>query len=798
MGLFGQEEQDAPEVRGGFFKRLRAPRAGFVEAGSGAEPKFTRSRSARRDEADDHSDAPSAATRATNPQVMFLGRALSGGEIEDIESNEIEEVTSSARSDFKNTDASMASAGDAPVEGEGERPFQPFVPPICERPTYESLLAATAASTQPAPDAAKDAQPVASAERTTIEAAVLLPVAQSASEDAGAAAVPQTITPPVVESKRDEEPAEPVAATQSRGPDVRFSDSQPTLGDAEDEGDRATDLEAPATGRPQLVSADSLPDYKRILTVADDDAALRIPASARKEFVAVELQPGVAITVATARFAQKAQYATFIKDLGQNDILVREEMIATEAVVAAIYLGKSVSSSNSTVREASRAIGNFRDIVEAAHSYGASDIHFEPREFHNEVEIRFRVNGDMYTYSRMPKAIVRRALFAAYSDLVQRNTNSGNSFQPSAPQSAMIPLVVKTDTVNLRWQSSPLVGGYDVTLRLLDGNFKNYSVLLPKDMGLETSQLALIDTLNYVSGGITALTGETGSGKTTTLRALSYMLPDRELKKQFAVNEPSEYPMPWLSDYSIIRRPDETDDEANRKYAEVIRTLMRQDPDDLTIGEVRDRVVMGLVSELALTGHPVRFSLHAGDIIAAVMRMAGGRLQLPIDELASEGFINAVGNQKLIPTLCDHCKLPAQDVMPAADLEILRTKFGLDTERMACRNYDGCQHCRLEGLFTRNGKAAGGTKRPSLAAELYRPTPEFLDRVAQRDWAGARSVWRGERRTGFDNSDMTGKTLYEHALFKASRGLIDPQFINRSMQSFAQYRVMPGVDGRMI
>ncbi|KDR29331.1 secretion system protein E [Caballeronia grimmiae] len=553
-----------------------------------------------------------------------------------------------------------------------------------------------------------------------------------------------------------------------------------------------------ASGRPELVSPDSLPDFKRVLTVADDDAALRIPAAARKEFVAVELQPGVAITVATVRFAEKAQYATFIKDLGNNDILVREQMIATEAVIAAIYSGKAAASANSTVREASRAIGNFRDIVEAAHAYGASDIHFEPREFHNEVEIRFRVNGDMYTFSRMPKAIVRRALFAAYSDLVQRNTNSGNSFQPSAPQSAMIPLVVKTDTVNLRWQSSPLVGGYDVTLRLLDGNFKNYSVLLPKDMGFEKSQLELIETLNYVSGGITALTGETGSGKTTTLRALSYMLPDRELKKQFAVNEPSEYPMPWLSDYSIIRRPDETDDEANRKYAEVIRTLMRQDPDDLTIGEVRDRVVMGLVAELALTGHPVRFSLHAGDIIAAVMRMAGGRLQLPIDELASEGFINAVGNQKLIPTLCEHCKLPAEDVMPKADLELLRTKFGLDTSRMACRNYDGCEHCRLKGLFTRNGKAAGGTTRPTLAAELYRPTPEFLERVAERDWAGARKVWRGARRTGFENADMNGKTLYEHALFKASRGLIDPQFINRSMQSFAQYRVMPGVDGLMV
>lgn len=657
--------------------------------------------------------------------------------------------------------------------------------PVHGVPTAEAVPAAA----HPSYEARPEPQPMAAPSETLGHRNVAADVAPSDTRlAAGANAKPRA------SEKQPDVLQRPIAL------DEKKSMSAPTMAEQEQPADDEEQLECSglSSGRPELVSPDSLPDFKRILTVADDDAALRIPAAARKEFVAVELQPGVAITVATARFSAKAQYATFIKDLGANDILVREEMIATDAVIAAIYSGKAAASANSTLREASRAIGNFRDIVEAAHAYGASDIHFEPREFHNEVEVRFRVNGDMYTFSRMPKAIVRRALFAAYSDLVQRNTNTGNSFQPSAPQSAMIPLVVKTDTVNLRWQSSPLVGGYDVTLRLLDGNFKNYSVLLPKDMGLEKSQLDLIETLNYVSGGITALTGETGSGKTTTLRALSYMLPDRELKKQFAVNEPSEYPMPWLSDYSIIRRPDETDDEANRKYAEVIRTLMRQDPDDLTIGEVRDRVVMGLVAELALTGHPVRFSLHAGDIIAAVMRMAGGRLQVPIDELASEGFINAVGNQKLIPTLCEHCKLPAEDVMSKADLELMRTKFGLDTSAMACRNYDGCEHCRLKGLFTRNGKVAGGTKRPSLAAELYRPTPEFLERVAERDWAGARAVWRSARRTGFDNEDMTGKTLYEHALFKTSRGSIDPQFINRSMQSFAQYRVMPGVDGLMV
>jgi len=816
MGLFAQEEGTPDSPRGGFLKRFRTPRSSFVEPGTGAEPKFSsaepvagkRKRRERQSEMETEHTSP-VGTRAVNHQVTFLGRALSGGDVEDVESTEIDD-------DWHSPAQTVPTRSEAPEEVvTDDVAFRPFVPPSFERPSYASMSAAMAARERGEPTnvGATKAEPLTS-EALTVGTATAAaqpqpepqPVAAPSQPDAGAStatgdadiptraeSVENADPLPLGPKHPDVEPPRPAGANAQRivHPPVA-ADDQPSDDEEQTEGGGLS------PGRPELVSPDSLPDFKRVLTVADDDAALRIPAAARKEFVAVELQPGVAITVATARFAEKAQYATFIKDLGANDIIVREEMVATAAVIAAIYSGKAAASANSTVREASRAIGNFRDIVEAAHAYGASDIHFEPREFHNEVEVRFRVNGDMYTFSRMPKAIVRRALFAAYSDLVQRNTNSGNSFQPTAPQSAMIPLVVKTDTVNLRWQSSPLVGGYDVTLRLLDGNFKNYSVLLPKDMGLEKSQLDLIETLNYVSGGITALTGETGSGKTTTLRALSYMLPDRELKKQFAVNEPSEYPMPWLSDYSIIRRPDETDDEANRKYAEVIRTLMRQDPDDLTIGEVRDRVVMGLVAELALTGHPVRFSLHAGDIIAAVMRMAGGRLQLPIDELASEGFINAVGNQKLIPTLCEHCKLPAEDVMPKADLELLRTKFSLDTTAMACRNYDGCEHCRLKGLSTRNGKVAGGTKRPSLAAELYRPTPEFLGRVAERDWAGARAVWRGERRTGFDNADMTGKTLYEHALFKASRGLIDPQFINRSMQSFAQYRVMPGVDGLMV
>jgi type II secretory ATPase GspE/PulE/Tfp pilus assembly ATPase PilB-like protein len=551
------------------------------------------------------------------------------------------------------------------------------------------------------------------------------------------------------------------------------------------------------SGLPRLVSVDSLPAFKRILCEAGPDAALRITASARSQFVAVDIQAGVAIVIATQAFHQTSLYATYLKDLARADIAVREEMVATEEVIADIYARDKNRAAASVVPESSRAIGTFRDVMEAANGYGSSDVHWEYRDFADEVEVRFRVNGDLYTYRNMPKTLVVRALSAAYQDLVQRNTNSGETFQPSAPQSAMIPLVAHKDMLNIRWQSQSLVGGFDVALRLLDGNFRNYKVLLPKDMGLETSQLEIIEALGNVSGGVTVLTGETGSGKTTLLRALSYLLASRELRKQFAVNEPSEYPQPWLSDISIQRRPDETDEEANRKVAEVIRSLMRMDPDDLTVGEIRDHVIAGLVAELALTGHPVRTTLHADSGIGAVMRLAGGRLKVPMDELASEKFLNAVGNQKLIPLLCPHCKVPAKDVMPIAPLELLQKKFGLDTSAMACRNEGGCEHCRLPGLLTRDGKVAAGTKGQTLAMELFRPSAEFLEHVARRDWRGAERAWRAERTTGFGDSDMTGKTIYEHALYKASQGIIDPRFIDEKMRTFASYRVLPDRDGRV-
>lgn len=611
MSLFAEMESQEPEKRG-LLGRLKAFKAGFTDSSSSAMPIVGRE-PVDGGESVVEVDGPreprfKTTSKAVNPRQAGQGQPMTMGMMLRRAQDEIEDV-----SVFEEDPASP-------------RAVAVDVPPVCDVGTQKPDEARTTVNSD--------------ATRSTVE----VRVDSVASSEPGADPVAARTDAPVNGATRAPEPSDSLDAEAVKDREAASSrpagyDDRPTVRRI------GTDVaEAPEvsieTGRPRLVHADAL-TFKRVLCQRDENAALAVTESARREFIAVELQAGISIVVSTQRFHESELYATYLKDLARADISVHEEMVASEEVIAALYT-KEKQRAATAVPESSRAIGAFRDVIEAATAYGAGDVHYEYREYAEDVELRLRVDGEMYSYRKMPKALVRRALSATYQDLVQRNTNSGETFQPSAPQSAMIPLVAHMNLVNIRWQSAPLVGGFDVALRLLDGNFKRVKVLLPHEMGLETSQLEILESLGKVTGGATFLTGETGSAKTTLLRAMSYLVPNRDRIKQFAVNEPSEVPAPWLSDISIQRRPNETEEDANRKIVEVVRTLMRMDPDDLTIGEVRDSVLAGLVAELALTGHPVRTTLHGNSILGAVMRLVGGRLKLPMDEVASGSFLNAV------------------------------------------------------------------------------------------------------------------------------------------------------------
>ncbi|MEI7297413.1 ATPase, T2SS/T4P/T4SS family [Paraburkholderia sp. SIMBA_009] len=770
MSLFGNMES-SEKPRSGMMARLRAWRGGFVEESEAAasldpvEPVLGATRPVH---------AAHAARKGTGAPAGSLGAYLRDADVTDVDAFETADGWSGTKTP---NDVAGDDGADAGVH--------PGVPSAASLDDEALSFAMPESMASGSPVEAPSAEARAEA-RDEVREVVRDEVREQVGDDPRAAAdsAPRSEKLDEGNSGDHDEP---------RGHNLQTPDED--KGEAQQRALAVSDIEYTPVGMPRLNSAQALADFKRVLCDTTPDATLRITPEARREFVAVDMQAGMAVVIATREFHETALYATYLQDLERVHITVREEMVATADVIDGVYERARIRLSKH-VPEGSRAIALFLDVIDAANTYGASDVHWESRDYLSDAEVRFRVDGDLYTYERMPKATILRALSAVYQDLVQSNTNSGNAFQPSAAQSAMIPIALATATLNLRWQSAPQMGGFDVALRMLDGNFRNYSVRMPEKMGIEASQLAIVEALGHVSGGAVLLSGETGSAKTTLLRALSFMVEDRELKKQYAVSMPSEYPLPWLSDQSVPRGLDETEEEFRRKVATIIRTLMRMDPDDLTIAEILDSTIAGLVVELALTGHPVRSTIHADSIIGVFMRLMGDRLRLAADEVASDKFINAVGNQKLIPLLCPHCRKPAADVMSADALETLRVKFGLDTSKMACRNDDGCEHCRKKGLLTRDGKVAAGTKGQTLAMELYRPTPEFLDRIVVRDWRGAERVWRKERTADFGSADMTGKTIYEHALYKASQGLIDPRFIDRGMKPFSVYSVMPDRDGR--
>jgi type II secretory ATPase GspE/PulE/Tfp pilus assembly ATPase PilB-like protein len=306
-------------------------------------------------------------------------------------------------------------------------------------------------------------------------------------------------------------------------------------------------------------------------------------------------------------------------------------------------------------------------------------------------------------------------------------------------------------------------------------------------LGYEKSQITgpLMFALQKNSGMI-AMVGGTGSGKSTTLKTMMNELPQKDKLKRYSVEDPVEYRMPGVRQISIQRGADDDESEVKRKFHSALRMLVRLDPDVAMIGEIRDSQSGELASEMVQTGHRVLTTVHGDGVVDAMSRMTGRLINIAPEILSTRKFLSAIMYQKLLPILCPHCKKPAAEVMPVAELDVIRTRFELDTSLMFCSSESGCDQCRVDGI------ESGGTTGLTVAAEIFVPNDESLDLIRVRDWAGIEAAWRKTRRTGFGDSDMTGKTAFEHALYKASIGLVDPRDIERDFEAFTSYQIFEG------
>ncbi|MFN3374974.1 MAG: GspE/PulE family protein [Burkholderiaceae bacterium] len=307
----------------------------------------------------------------------------------------------------------------------------------------------------------------------------------------------------------------------------------------------------------------------------------------------------------------------------------------------------------------------------------ASDIHLEP--FDDGVHVRYRVDGVIHNAEviapRHGAAVSSRIKLLAHLDIAERRL----------PQDGRIKTRVKGRELDLRVSTVPTVHGESVVMRVLD----RASVRLELDtMGFAQDTLSRFRELLERPHGILLVTGPTGSGKTTTLYAALSKL-DSSVQKIITVEDPVEYQLEGINQIQVHS-------QINLTFANALRSILRQDPDIIMIGEMRDGETAQIAVQSALTGHLVLSTLHTNTAAGAVIRMQ----DMGVERYLITSAVNGVLAQRLVRTLCEQCKQsePAsQDLLQATGLERFMQP-GAPLYKAV-----GCDHCRGTGYRGRTG-----------------------------------------------------------------------------------------------
>ncbi len=312
---------------------------------------------------------------------------------------------------------------------------------------------------------------------------------------------------------------------------------------------------------------------------------------------------------------------------------------------------------------------------------GASDIHVEPYEASSVV--RFRVDGTLREVVRPNKALhaalISRVKILAQLDIAEKRL----------PQDGRIALRIGGRTLDVRVSTLPCAHGERAVLRLLD---KSTARLNLQAVGMAPDMLERFDALIRAPHGILLVTGPTGSGKTTTLySALSRL--DAATTSIMTVEDPVEYDLPGIGQTQVNPRIDLT-------FARALRAILRQDPDVVMIGEIRDFETAQIAIQASLTGHLVLATLHTNDSVSAVTRLT----DMGVEPFLLASSLLGVLAQRLVRRLCPACKTPARD------------GGGFDA--------DGCDACNHSGYVGRTGVFELFEIDDALRAAIHERAPE--------------------------------------------------------------------------
>ncbi|MEC8906462.1 MAG: ATPase, T2SS/T4P/T4SS family [Verrucomicrobiota bacterium] len=317
-------------------------------------------------------------------------------------------------------------------------------------------------------------------------------------------------------------------------------------------------------------------------------------------------------------------------------------------------------------------------ILKESFNAGASDIHIEPLE--KSVRVRYRIDGVLHEVANHP-----RNLLSSIIARIKIMTGAMSIAEKRLPQDARIQLRLGDKDLDLRVSTIPTNHGESVVMRILDKSALNLGLA---QLGFLSDDQATFEQLITLPDGILLVTGPTGSGKTTTLYAcLNYInKPDRKI---ITVEDPVEYQMSGINQVMVK-------EDVGMTFAAALRSILRQAPNIIMIGEIRDLETASIAINASLTGHLVFSTLHTNDAPSAVARMA----DIGVKRFLIASAVRAIIAQRLIRKLCSECKTAGQ--LNEREIKAL----SLDAAQLndsTIMTPDGCVKCRATGYKGRAG-----------------------------------------------------------------------------------------------
>jgi type IV pilus assembly protein PilB len=339
-----------------------------------------------------------------------------------------------------------------------------------------------------------------------------------------------------------------------------------------------------------------------------------------------------------------------------------------EEVLASIATPEAAAAALPTAAEEAPITKLVNLLIVQAVSEKASDIHIEPQE--NRTRIRYRIDGIMHEVSSAPvhlhSSIVSRIKIMSRLDIAETRV----------PQDGRFETKYENRGIDVRVSSYPTIYGETMVMRLLDKEAMLFSLA---DLGFTPEMLLKFGEMIRRPYGIILVTGPTGSGKTTTLYATlqSINTPERNI---VTIEDPVEYELAGI-------RQSQINPKAGLVFANALRSLLRQDPDVILVGEIRDLETSGVAIEAALTGHLVFSTLHTNDAPGALNRLVDMGVEPFLISSATAGVIA----QRLVRKICSNCKIPQE--VPREFLQ----KFNLQDKNYTFYHGKGCKTCRGTG-----------------------------------------------------------------------------------------------------